>query len=101
MSIRTSRWPAGVPCWVDLTVPDVAAAKAFYGAVVGWTFQDTEAEYGGDVIPPANGGAGAGAGPPQTARPGAGGRGFSRGDAHAPPRPLPEGGGAGPRPPRA
>ena len=29
MSIRTSRSPAGVPCWIDLTVPDVAAAKEF------------------------------------------------------------------------
>ena len=31
MSIRTSPWPPGVPCWTDLTVPDVPAAVAFYG----------------------------------------------------------------------
>lgn len=35
MPTRTSPWPAGVPCWVDLTVSDVPAAQAFYGAVLG------------------------------------------------------------------
>jgi predicted enzyme related to lactoylglutathione lyase len=30
---------AGTPCWIDLLVPDPAAA-AFYGAVLGWTFDD-------------------------------------------------------------
>jgi len=39
MSTRTSRWPAGVPCWVDLATTDVAAARDFYGAVLGWSFQ--------------------------------------------------------------
>ena len=33
MSIRTEPWPAGVPCWADLTVPDVDAAKALYAEV--------------------------------------------------------------------
>ncbi len=65
MSIRTSRWPAGVPCWVDLTTTDVAAAREFYRAVLGWSFQDTEQEYGGYVIGEAGGGAAAGIGPIQ------------------------------------
>lgn len=46
MSIRTDPWPAGTPCWVDVTVPDVAAATAFYGPVMGWTFVDTGEEFG-------------------------------------------------------
>ena len=65
MSIRTSPWPAGVPCWADLTVPDVAAARGFYGAVLGWTFQDSGDEYGGYVIGQARGAAAAGIGPQQ------------------------------------
>jgi uncharacterized protein len=27
-------------CWYELMAPDAKAAEAFYGAVVGWTFQD-------------------------------------------------------------
>jgi uncharacterized protein len=65
MSIRTSRWPAGVPCWADLTVPDVQAAKAFYAEVLGWTYQDTEEQYGGYAIAESGGAAAAGIGPMQ------------------------------------
>jgi hypothetical protein len=36
----------GHPCWVELSVPDVVAAAAFYGAVFGWEFRDTGAEQG-------------------------------------------------------
>lgn len=46
MPIRDSKWPAGTPCWVDVAVPDVDVARAFYGAVLGWTFHDSGAEYG-------------------------------------------------------
>ncbi len=49
MTIRTSPWPPGTPCWADLTVPDVEQAKAFYEAVLGWGFSDTGDEYGGYV----------------------------------------------------
>jgi uncharacterized protein len=31
---------AGVPCWVDLAAPDPGRAAAFYGAVLGWQFED-------------------------------------------------------------
>lgn len=46
MPIRTDPWPAGTPCWVDLAVPDVAAAREFYAAVLGWTYTDTGEDYG-------------------------------------------------------
>jgi predicted enzyme related to lactoylglutathione lyase len=39
MSERTS-YPDGAPCWVDLTTPDLESAQRFYGAVMGWQFQD-------------------------------------------------------------
>ena len=32
-------YPAGVPCWIDLTQPDLDATTAFYGGLFGWTFQ--------------------------------------------------------------
>jgi predicted enzyme related to lactoylglutathione lyase len=46
MSIRTSPWPAGTPCWADLMVPDADQARAFYAAVLGWTFGEPDAEHG-------------------------------------------------------
>jgi predicted enzyme related to lactoylglutathione lyase len=46
MTIRTTAWPAGTPCWVDMSVADLDAAKAFYGAVVGWTFVDSGEQFG-------------------------------------------------------
>ncbi|MFG2194499.1 VOC family protein [Streptomyces sp. NPDC048639] len=36
----------GVPCWVDAMVPDLEAAKRFYGELFGWTFQEGEQKYG-------------------------------------------------------
>jgi predicted enzyme related to lactoylglutathione lyase len=71
MSIRTSRWPAGVPCWADLTAPDLAAAKTFYGAVLGWTFADSGEEYGGYAIAQVKDAAVAGIGPQQGEMPAA------------------------------
>jgi len=38
MSTRTDPWPAGTPCWVDLSVPDLQSAVDFYADVIGWTF---------------------------------------------------------------
>ncbi len=63
MPTRSDPWPAGSPCWVDLAVPDVAAAAAFYGAVVGWEFVDTGQEFGHYVICRVNGHAAAAIGP--------------------------------------
>ena len=39
MSERTSHKP-GTFCWVDLSTSDADAAKAFYGALFGWEFED-------------------------------------------------------------
>jgi hypothetical protein len=46
MSERES-YPHGVPCWVDALVPDVGAARRFYGGVFGWEF-DGPAPMGGN-----------------------------------------------------
>lgn len=46
MSVRDTAWPAGTPCWADVAVPDVPAALAFYGAVLGWEFTDLGEELG-------------------------------------------------------
>ncbi len=37
----------GTPSWVDLQTTDVNGAKAFYGALFGWTFDDQEIPGGG------------------------------------------------------
>lgn len=34
------QYPDGVFNWIDLTTTDVAAAKAFYGGLFGWTYED-------------------------------------------------------------
>jgi predicted enzyme related to lactoylglutathione lyase len=33
-------YPPGVPCWIDLTPPDLVAAKRFYGGLFGWQFEE-------------------------------------------------------------
>lgn len=40
-------FPEGVPCWVDASFPDVAAAQSFYGDLFGWTFTEGEEKFGG------------------------------------------------------
>ncbi len=65
MSLRASSWPAGVPCWADLSVPDVAAAQSFYSGVLGWSFGEADPAFGGYVIAEVKGAAAAGIGPLQ------------------------------------
>ena len=66
MTLRTKPWPAGVPCWADLTTPDLASARGFYGAVLGWEFEaPAGAEYGGYVLARKRGAPAAGLGPLQ------------------------------------
>jgi uncharacterized protein len=36
-------YPHGTFSWIDLGTPDVAGARAFYGELLGWTFEDTPA----------------------------------------------------------
>ncbi|MGY3206108.1 VOC family protein [Streptomyces sp. TE5632] len=35
----TNDFAPGSPCWLDLGTPDVRAAAAFYGAVLGWDYE--------------------------------------------------------------
>ncbi|NJC23797.1 putative enzyme related to lactoylglutathione lyase [Arthrobacter pigmenti] len=39
-------FPDGVPCWVDLTSSDTAAAADFYGGLLGWGAEDLGPGYG-------------------------------------------------------
>lgn len=36
----------GAPCWADISLPDVAAGRRFYGELFGWTFHDQGEEFG-------------------------------------------------------
>ena len=47
MTTYTDAKPAGTPTWVDLTAPDVEAARKFYQAVFGWDYDIGGPEYGG------------------------------------------------------
>jgi len=47
MATHEEKWPAGTPCWVDITVSDLARSQAFYTAVLGWEFEESSEEYGG------------------------------------------------------
>lgn len=67
MPTRDLPWPAGAPCWVDLGAADVAAAKDFYGKVLGWSFMDTGEEMGHYQICQIDGRSVAGLGPRQDA----------------------------------
>ncbi|MYW06627.1 VOC family protein [Streptomyces sp. SID3343] len=46
MSDWNAPYPTGVPCWVDLTVPDVEAGLAFYRGLFGWEATIGPAELG-------------------------------------------------------
>jgi predicted enzyme related to lactoylglutathione lyase len=37
---RVERYPEGTFCWVDLGTTDAPGAKAFYGGLFGWVFDD-------------------------------------------------------------
>lgn len=63
MPTRDTPWPPGTPCWVDLSVPDLPKAVAFYSSVLGWTMVDSGAEYGNYHIAHVDGRAAAGVGP--------------------------------------
>ena len=36
----------GVPCWIDIATTDMAQTTGFYGALLGWTFEDKGEEAG-------------------------------------------------------
>jgi predicted enzyme related to lactoylglutathione lyase len=66
MTIRTSPWPPGVPCWTDIGVEDVTASCAFYSAVLGWDFPAADTASGGFAIASVDGQAVAAIGPKQS-----------------------------------
>src|SRR5688572_26846721 len=45
MTQRTS-YPEGAPCWADLSTPDLQGALRFYGPLLGWTFDEPQADMG-------------------------------------------------------
>ncbi|MCZ2858392.1 VOC family protein [Blastococcus sp. VKM Ac-2987] len=47
MPTRDTPWPAGTPCWVDYGAADLAAAKEFYTALLGWEYTGGDPEFGG------------------------------------------------------
>jgi uncharacterized protein len=46
MSLITANQPDGTPTWIDLGIPDLDRAMAFYGTVFGWEFDVGPAEFG-------------------------------------------------------
>jgi uncharacterized protein len=50
MVTRDTRWPAGTPCWVDVSVDDVPKAIAFYRVLFGWDIEVGGPEVGGYSI---------------------------------------------------
>jgi hypothetical protein len=61
-----AEYAAGMPCWVDVTSPDVAATTAFYSALFGWEAEpDPRPEAGGYTMYTQKGKYVAAASPPQ------------------------------------
>lgn len=47
MPVHDGPWPDGTPCWIDVAVPDLDAARLFYEGLLGWQMQGGSPEYGG------------------------------------------------------
>lgn len=60
-------YPHGVPCWIDLEPPEPAAVTAFYGAVLGWAFEERVAGDAPYLVATLRGEPVAGIGAPTTA----------------------------------
>lgn len=45
--MQMTSYEQGVPCWVDLMVPDTAKAAAFYGTLFGWHVPPGSPDFGG------------------------------------------------------
>ncbi len=52
MSHVTSNQPDGTPTWIDLRVPDLDRALAFYGALFGWEYASNTADSSGTTDGP-------------------------------------------------
>src|SRR3954469_15744814 len=42
--MRVRGYPAGVPCWADVSSPDPAASRRFYGELFGWTIVESSVD---------------------------------------------------------
>jgi predicted enzyme related to lactoylglutathione lyase len=58
-----SNFAPGMPCWADLSVPDLDQAREFYTAVTGWDVPPGNPEFGGYTIAAVDSNAVAGIGP--------------------------------------
>ena len=65
MTERTTPWPAGTPCWLDLMTPDIDATRLFYEELFGWHFASGGEDAGGYLIAEIDGKPVAGVGPQQ------------------------------------
>lgn len=65
MSTKISKWPAGTPMWIDLSVDDVEEALAFYTNLFGWSYLTDNEEASGYLLAQLGGHAVAGIGPKQ------------------------------------
>ncbi|NYE93899.1 hypothetical protein FHU41_000120 [Psychromicrobium silvestre] len=63
MPTRDEAWPQGTPCWVDVQVDDLEAARAFYSGLFGWDIQDSSEDAGGYLMASLKGKSVAGLGP--------------------------------------
>ncbi|GAA1802487.1 VOC family protein [Planosporangium flavigriseum] len=42
--MRVRGYPAGSPCWADVSTPDPVASRTFYGGLFGWTWRDASVD---------------------------------------------------------
>ena len=54
--VRAAPPPTATPAYIEFNVADPARAKAFYGAVFGWSFTDYGPDYSSFATAGANGG---------------------------------------------
>ncbi len=60
MTVSPDPWPAGVPGWADMAVPELGPTQRFYGGLLGWQFRVGGPETGGYVTATVDGHAVAG-----------------------------------------
>ncbi|MCI2422772.1 VOC family protein [Saccharopolyspora sp. K220] len=61
--MEITAYPPGMPCWVDMGSPDMAASKNFYSQLLGWDYEDAGPESGGYQLATVRGKRVAGMGP--------------------------------------
>ncbi len=71
MTTHEGSWAPGTPCWVDISVPDLARSQAFYKEVLGWDFIEGAEEFGGYTTALVGGRGAAGMSPPMQGAEGA------------------------------